>query len=73
MPMAANSGGMVVRNETALHFFMAIWTGVCLIHLGFPVASVVSSNWSVCYAPSERVHHNGSCKDDPLGTSRAQA
>ena len=33
--MAANSGDMVVRNETSLHFFMAIWTGVCLIHLGF--------------------------------------
>ena len=41
MPMAANSGDMVVRNETALHFFMAIWTGVCLIHLGFPLLQLL--------------------------------
>ena len=73
MPMAANSGGMVVRNETTLHFFMAIWTGMCLIHLGSPVASVVSSHWPVCDAPRERVHHNRSCKHDSLGTCRAQA
>ena len=39
--MAAYGLSMVVRNEAAFHFFMAIWAGVYRFHLGFPVDSVV--------------------------------
>lgn len=31
----ANSLSIVVRNEAAYHFFMAIWAGVCRFHLVF--------------------------------------
>ena len=44
--MAANSLSIVVRNEAAFHFFMAIRAGVCRFHLGFPVASAVSDKRS---------------------------
>ena len=73
MPMASDGCRIVVRNETAFHFFVAIWTGAYLIHLGFPVASVVSGNWSVCNAPRKRVYHNRSCSHGPLGASLDQA
>ena len=39
--MAAYGLSVVVRNEAAFHFFMAIWADVCRFHLGFPFVSFV--------------------------------
>ena len=46
MPMTANSLSIVVRNEAAFHFFMAIWAGEWLFHVRFLVEFIVSVKWS---------------------------
>ena len=45
MPMTANSLGIVIRNEAAFHFFMAIGADGCLFHLSFLVVFAVSVTW----------------------------
>ena len=43
--MTANSLGIVIRNEAAFHFFMAIGADGCLFHLSFLVVFAVSVTW----------------------------
>ena len=41
VPMAAYGLSMVIRNEAAFHFCVAIWAVVSCVHLNFPFVSVV--------------------------------